>query len=140
MQLAVGLALSVLTAARVATAHPGQALPPPPVMETYDPQPGPFIIPVDGDGRVDPKDYAIVANAVTMWSGDYLQAFLICFQTSGADVAPSVVTRALDTVAAELRKRGGLVVEPAGLRCDEASPRSARFAGSYVTIMGVVRG
>ena len=111
--------------------------PPPPPVQIYYPQSGPFIVRVDSDGHIQEGQNGVVANAVRMWSGDYLQAFVICFRSSETTMPYDASESAITTVARALKAHGArIVVTPNGGRCGSAY--QPRWTGAYVEIEGVV--
>lgn len=117
--------------------RPVSPTPPPAVI--YDPQPGPFIIRLDESDNIADNQNGVIETAVKSWSGPTLQAFMICFRSHRQPVNWSAASRALRTVALELRMHEAVVVlTPNGTLCSPSSnPELARV--SHVEIMGVVR-
>lgn len=111
-----------------------QLRPPPAPTQIYDPRPGPFIIRLDESGRVAEDQHDVIANAVANWSGETLQAFVICLRFQA-----EFDWDALTTVARALKEHGAqTVVTPSGGQCSMASPGST-VREPHVEIMGVVR-
>ena len=110
----------------------------PPVREIYDPQDGPFIVRLNSHDEIDQETFGVIANAVRMWSGPGLQAFVICFRAQQRPVAWNASDKALKVVAHELKvKSAQVVVMPNGGLCH--SSYRPDWPGPYVEITGVIR-
>ncbi|RZF60800.1 hypothetical protein EWE75_21055 [Sphingomonas populi] len=119
-----------------AAAHAQPQLPPPAI---YDPQAGPFIVQLNDQGRVGDEQRGVIANALKLWSGPALQAFVICFRSQHEPVDWTVAHGALEAVSGQLKAQGAaVVVMPSGGLCDPWLPRPA-WKGAHVEIMGLVR-
>lgn len=111
--------------------------PPPPSVQIYDPQSGPFIVRLDSNGQIQEGQDGVIANALRMWSGDHLQAFVICFRSAKTTMSYSASEKAITTVARALKAKGArIVVTPNGGGCGSAY--QPRWTGAYVEIEGVV--
>ncbi|MEI5685880.1 MULTISPECIES: hypothetical protein [Sphingomonas] len=117
-------------------ADQARTLSPPPVMRTYDPIAGPFIVRFGDQSELTPDQLGVVKNAVDNWMGDRLQAFQICFSPP-KEIKWKEVFFAVDAVAHALKMNGARVVTaPNGLLCRSA--HRPNFGEAYVEIEGVI--
>ena len=113
---------------------------PPPPLDFYDPNPGPYFVFPDRNGELPPAQIEFIDKVVASWSGSNLRAFSICYsQAPDENVDWTPVKVALGNVAAALKKRAAqAVIFPAAYFCDQRSLAQANKQ-SYVQIIGVIQ-
>lgn len=128
--------MTALSSLVIALAAFGLAPPPPP--PPYDPTPGPYFIPVDEAGRLDPRGEEMFARILDGWQGDALGAFKLCFRPKTAKVDWMIALAALDHVMERLKANGAnIVVIEAHRVCDHPKPPSPADR-AYVEVEGVM--